>query len=117
MSSHSCVGELAPKLITVIVPCGRGEALLTRLAEEAGVLTATHHHARFVGGRRLKPDRMVFNEKDVVLVIVEAMYAEVLFELIYRESGVGEPHAGLMFMEKIMHVTPGHKQSFPLPPQ
>ena len=100
------IGRTEKRMITAIVPSGIGSTLLDRLAHEEGVLTASHHHARGVGTRRVRPGRMVFDEQDVVMVLVDAEHAERLFALIYRESGLGERHAGLMFEEKILRGHP-----------
>ena len=106
MSVLGHIGRSGKKLITVILPAGRGEPLMQRLAGEPGVLAVSHHHARGVGTRRVKPGRMIFDEKDVTLVLVEAEQADTLFTLIYAEGGIGEPHAGLMFMERVQRGHP-----------
>ena len=106
MSVLGHIGRSGKKLITVILPASRGEPLLQRLAGEPGVLAVSHHHARGVGTRRVKPGRMVFDEKDVVLVLVESEQADALFALIHAEGGIGERHAGLMFMERVLRGHP-----------
>lgn len=106
MSALDHIGRAEKKLITAIVPAGRGELLMRRLANEPGVLAVSHHHARGVGTRRVKPGRMVFDEKDVLLLLVDADQADTLFALVHTEGGMGEPHAGLMFMEKVLRGHP-----------
>lgn len=106
MSVLAHIGRSEKRLITAVVPAGRGQSLMDRLKQEPGVLTVSHHHARGVGTRRVRPGRMVFDEKDVLMVLVDADQAESLFELVYREGGIGERHAGLMFEEKILRGHP-----------
>lgn len=100
------VGRAERKAITVIVNAGRGQALMERLSSEPGVLFVSHHHARGVGSRRVQPGSLVFDEKDVVVMLVEGDFAEAVFALVYRESGVGERHVGLMFMERVLRGHP-----------
>lgn len=100
------IGRAEKRLITAILPAGRGLPLIDRLKQEKGVLTAARHHARGVGGRRVKPGRMVFEEKDVIMVLVDADQAEAIFAFIYGEGGIGERHAGMMFEERILRGHP-----------
>jgi hypothetical protein len=109
MTALGHIGMQDKRLITAILPLGRGRELTQRLSQEAGVLTVSHHHARGVGTRRVRPGRMVYDEKDVLMVLVDAEQADAVFDLIYRESGIGERHAGVMFQEKILrghHLMP-----------
>ncbi|MGE5385150.1 MAG: hypothetical protein ACM3SV_04595 [Betaproteobacteria bacterium] len=106
MSVLGHIGRGDKKLITAIVPAGQGEPLMARLANEPGVLAVTHHHARGVGRRRVEPGRMISDEKDVVLVLTETENADDVFALVYREGGLGEPHVGLVFMEKVLRGHP-----------
>lgn len=106
MSVLAHIGRSEKRLITAIVPAGRGHALMGRLSQEPAVLTVSHHHARGLGSRRVRPGRMVFDEKDVVMVLVDAENATEIFALIYREGGIGERHAGMIFEEKIMRGHP-----------
>ena len=106
MTALGHIGRADKRLITAIVPVGRGQPLLERLTREPAVLSVSHHHARGVGTRRVKPGRMVFDEKDVVLVLVGAEHADEIFGLIYREGGIGERHAGVMFQERILRGHP-----------
>lgn len=106
MTALSHIGRAEKRLITAILPAGRGLPLIDRLKQEKGVLTAARHHARGVGGRRVKPGRMVFEEKDVIMVLVDADQAETVFAFIFREGGIGERHAGMMFEERILRGHP-----------
>jgi len=103
------IGREDKRLITVIVAAGRGQPLCDRLSAVDGILAVTHHHARGVGKTRIKPGRLIFDEMDVVFVLVEGARADELFARVYSESGVGEPKAGIMFMEKMLrghHMMP-----------
>ncbi len=100
------IGRSEKRLITAIVPAGRGQRLMELLSKEAAVLTVTFHHARGIGTRRVRPGRMVFDEKDVVMVLVEKDDADGVFASIYREGRIGDRHAGVLFVEKIMRGHP-----------
>lgn len=106
MSALAHIGRSEKRLITAVVPAGRGHALMERLGREAAVLTVSHHHARGVGSRRMQPGHEVFDEKDVVMVLVDAEHADEIFALAYREGGIGERHAGMVFEEKILRGHP-----------
>ena len=66
-------------LLTAIVPVGQGKILLEKFAEAPGVLSVSHHHARGVGSGRVRTGQMYFEEKDVLIVLVEAASADELF--------------------------------------
>jgi len=90
--------EVEQRIITCIMPAGRGREIHNRLMRERGVLSATTHHARGVGSRRAR--RMVFEEKDVLVVMAEAASADELFAFLYEAAGIGAPHVGLIFMSR-----------------
>lgn len=87
------------KTITCIMPAGRGREVHNRLMREQGVLSATTHHARGVGTGAMQRRRaLVAEEKDVLIVLVDAARADALFDFLYRAARIGEPHVGVMFM-------------------
>ena len=90
------------KLITVIVPQGKGMALLQAL-HDRNVLRASLSTARapFTYAKRSGMiSRTVRHsvEKDVLTAVVSAEQAEEVFGLLYRQAGIGEGPGGFMFM-------------------
>lgn len=84
------------RLITCIVPAGRGLRLLEALRARQGVADAAWHHARGVGATGRK--RWLVEEKEVVTAVVPASRGEEVFAFLYREAGLDSPLAGLVFM-------------------
>ena len=100
------IGRGEKELVTAIVEAGLGRGLVERFAGEAGVLFATHHHARGVGSTRIKSGQMYFLERDVVLVLVEAASAERVFRELYAAGNIGRPAGGIIFSEPIVRGHP-----------
>jgi nitrogen regulatory protein PII len=93
----------AHKVITCIMPAGRGLELIEQL-RELGVMSAQVHHARGVGksGKRRRGVSL-YAEREVVQALVENARADEVFELLYAAAGIGRPHAGLLLMENAVH--------------
>lgn len=106
MTALGHIGRSEKRLITAIVPAGRGQYLMERLSKVPAVLTVSYHHARGIGSRRVKPGHMLFDEKDVVMVLVEKDDADEVFASIYRDGRIGERHAGILYVEKILRGHP-----------
>jgi hypothetical protein len=103
---------VARRLVTAIMPAGRGLPLAEKLVTVQGIISVSHHHARGVGNRQSRARRHLYaDEKDVVLALVEAARADEVFAFMYREGSIGEPHAGIIFMERVLR---GHPM---LPPE
>jgi hypothetical protein len=94
------------KLITAIVMSGRGLELMKLVEEHAGVLSATHHHARGTDRRGQRPASLMWIERDVVMVLVEAPRADEVFRLLFDAGDVGAPHQGVIFMEEVCRGHP-----------
>ena len=92
-----------PKLVTAILPKGKGSELVRKLKEEKNIITANTSHARGVG--RMAPLKYrglgEQSEKDIVNVIVERGEADNVFEYIYREYNIDTPHAGILFVSDL----------------
>ena len=107
MSVLAHIGRgIEKKLLTVIVRAGEGQRLVEMFAEVPGVLSISHHHARGMGSRRVRAGQLYFDEKDVLLVLVEEASADEVFAGIFREGRLGEAGAGMIFMEKILRGHP-----------
>ena len=98
--------ELEKKLITAILPAGRGQKLVTALAEMPGVLSISHHHARGVGNRRVQARELFASEQDVLILLAEAAHADAIFARVFDEGRIGERGAGMVFVEKVLRGHP-----------
>jgi hypothetical protein len=85
------------KVITCIMPSGRGVEVLETLRRERGVVSASIHHARGIGTHSLR-HRVYSDEKQVLTALVGAAQADAVFELIYFAAGINAPHAGMVMM-------------------
>lgn len=96
------------KIITCILPKGRGISLLKILSEEKNVHRAAFAFARGfdihdVEGRNGIPD---YEEKEVVKVIAgSSVEAEDLFDFIFRKAGIDQLGGGIMTMAEVKGST------------
>ena len=86
------------RVITCVMPAGRGAEVLEILRREQGVVSASHHHARGVGTQSLRRHRAYSDEKQVVTALVAAERGDAVFEAIYFAAGIDAPHAGMVLM-------------------
>ncbi len=93
------------RLLTCVLPRGKGLPLLRRLSEEKGIVSANLNSARrFTGsGGRGVFDRL---ETDVLTVVVPADRADEVFEWIYWEAEVSTQRGRLLFMARLLGATP-----------
>ena len=95
------------KLITAIRPKGRDKVLVRRLVKEQGINSVNVNYARGLG--RITPlhHRGVgeTTEKAIVTVLVEEARADEVFEFIYYEANINQPHGGLMFQQPLLANT------------
>lgn len=98
--------EIPKKLITAIVRAGQGQRLLESMSEAPGVLSISHHHARGIGSRRVRTGQLYASEQDVLIVLVEAEQVDAIFARIHAEGKIGEPGAGMIFIENILRGHP-----------
>ena len=88
------------------MPAGRGLDLIEQL-RELGVTSAQVHHARGVGqSSKRRRGVSLYAEREVVQALVAAARADEVFEFLYAAAGIGRPHAGMLFMEKVAHGIP-----------
>lgn len=85
------------RVITCIMPAGRGAEVVEALRRELGVVSTSLHHARGIGTHSLR-HRVYSDEKQVLTVVAEAELGDAVFELIYFVAGLHEPHAGMVMM-------------------
>ena len=93
------------KLITAIVVSGLGVKLTELVENETGVLYVTRHHARGTARRR-RPGKLLWIERDVLMVLVEAPHSDAVFAQLFTAGGLGEPNQGIIFMEDVCRGHP-----------
>ena len=86
------------RVITCVMPAGRGAEVLEILRREQGVVSASLHHARGIGTRSLRRHRAYADEKQVITALVVAGQGDAVFELLYFAAGIDTPHAGMVMM-------------------
>ncbi|MGP1677843.1 MAG: hypothetical protein ACTS6J_11880 [Burkholderiales bacterium] len=87
----------AYRVLTCIMPAGRGTEVLEALRRETGVISAIAHHARGIGTRSLR-QRVYSDEKQILTVLVDAERADDVFHFLYYSAGLDAPHAGMIMM-------------------
>ena len=85
------------RIITCIMPAGRGAGVMEALRRELGVVSTSLHHARGIGTHSLR-HRVYSDEKQVLTAVVAAEQGDAVFELIYFTAGLNAPHAGMVMM-------------------
>lgn len=95
------------KLITCVLPSGRGHDILMRLKTEKNVITCVLNNARGIGIATLNEIRNVgpLSEKDVLQLVAPPERADELFEWLYFEAGVDAPHGGFMYQQALAAAT------------
>lgn len=96
------MAEKEAKFITVILPQGKGAALLHALYEKK-ILRAGLGTARapfFFTKKKRGFTRTIHHsvEKDILTVVVDAGDADEVFDLIHRTAMIGEKYGGFMYM-------------------
>jgi len=91
------------KKITVILPKGKGLALLKSLKEEKEVVAATLNFARGVG--KMTPLRFrgvgEQSEKEIITAVVSEELSEEIYEYLFNTAGINNPHSGIIYMSKL----------------
>ena len=86
------------RIITCLMPAGRGAEVLEILRREQGVVSASLHHARGIGTQSLRQHRAYSDEKQVITALVAAEQGDAVFASIYFAAGIDAPHAGMVMM-------------------
>lgn len=102
------IENIPQKLITGILPVGRGHDMLKKLREEKNIFTANLEKARGMG--KLTPDAHRTGagsqtEKEILSVVIGADRADEIFEFIYEEAQVNKPHGGLIYMTRLKQAS------------
>lgn len=95
------------KLITCILPKGRALALQRTLLAEQQLVAGNFHFGRGVGRDSHIRDRGIGEqqEREIFELIVPAQKADDLFEFIFFEAGMDEPHGGMIFITDVKMST------------
>lgn len=94
------------KLITCILPAGRGLELVEQV-RALGVESANVHHARGLGkGSRRRGGVALYAQREILTALVRAERADELFEFLYRAADIDAPHAGMLLMESVRRAEP-----------
>ena len=95
------------KVITCILPKGKGMNVLRVLTKEFELAAVDMHYARGMG--RITPlhHRGIgeTSEKEILTVAVPSSQADELFEDIYELAEIDRPHGGLMYMHTLSKAT------------
>ena len=97
-----------PKLITCILPKGRGSLVEKALVEEKDIHTANLNHARGVGKLSVGKRRRGLGaqqEKDILSVSVSADQADDVFAFMFFKGEMGQPHGGIIYMTSLSSGT------------
>lgn len=88
------------KLISCILPKGRARPLQRALVEEHDIHTGNFHYGRGVGRESNIRDRGIGEqqEREIFEVVVAADRADEVFEFIYAQAEMYEPHGGIIYM-------------------
>lgn len=95
------------KVIHCLLPAGVAAGVMERLRVEKGIVSMFHHHARG-GGISTRKGRESFHyiEREIASVLVPEERADEIFEFLYFATGVNQPHAGMLLMEKTRLARP-----------
>ena len=101
------VTDTLHKLITGILPKGKGFDVLKKLKGEKGIITANVDSARGMGHLTPEAHRGIGeqSEKEILNVLITAEQADAIFEYIYEISEINKPHGGLIYMTSLQRAT------------
>ena len=89
------------KLITCVLTQPVTTEMITRLKVEKNIITANSTHAR---GTSSKSDFLMKAEM-ILTVLVEENRADEIFEFLFRELQLDQPHQGMIYQEAISRST------------
>ena len=95
------------RLIACILPKGRARALQQALVEEKNIVAGNFHYGRGVGRESHIRDRGIGEqqEREVFEVVVPADREEEIFEYIFNEAKMDEPHGGMICVTRLPKST------------
>ena len=90
------------KLITCVLTKPIAIEIITRLKKEKNIITANTTHAR---GTSSKSDYMMKAE-EILTVLVESSRADEIFNFLFNELELDQPHQGIIYQEAVSKSTP-----------
>lgn len=95
------------KLITCILPKGRARTIEQGLIDDYGIRSGNFHYARGVGRMSPLSARGIGEqqEKEVLEVSVSAELADELFQYIFYQGEMEQPHGGIIFMTPLVRAS------------
>ena len=95
------------KLIFCILPKGVALKVAGQLKEVHGIMTSNISNARGVGKITPLAYRGIAgqSEKEILSIAVSANNADEIFEFIYHEAHIDQPHGGIMYMHALQKTT------------
>ncbi len=106
-TSPGAVELAAARIVTCIVPLGKGQAIVDHLHRELGIDSAVFNHARGLGLGTGYGRRSGFHEeREVVSALVPAESADEIFAALYHFAEMSQPHSGLIFMTRSRRAVP-----------
>jgi nitrogen regulatory protein PII len=95
------------KLITAILPKGRGIPVVRALKDEKGLAAANVNSARGTGRitHRARRKAITETEKDILTVVVPCDRQDEIFAFIYENAEIGRPHGGLIYQTDLSVAT------------
>jgi nitrogen regulatory protein PII len=102
-AASDAIFQTDTKLIACILPKGGARALQRALIEKKQIHTGNFHYGRGVGRDSRIQDRGIGEqqEREIFEVIVPASQADEIFEFIFFEAEMGEPHGGMIHMTQL----------------
>jgi hypothetical protein len=89
------------KVITCFLPAGKGKEVLDDLRKQKGIYSGFVHHARGAGVDSERNNKTQFYvEREIITVLVPVAQADEVFEFLYFNAGLDQPHTGMVLMEK-----------------
>ena len=100
------------RIVTCIVPNGKGQGIAEHLRRELGIDSVVFHHARGLG---IGTDRRsgFHEEREVVEALVPAESADATFAALYHFAEMSQPHNGLIFIARARRAVPIHLPDLP----
>jgi len=95
------------KLITCIVPVGTSKAVMVALHEKFALLQMQFNFARGIGKRSHLATQGwdEHAEKEILTVTVKAEQADEVFEFLFYETKMDQPHHGVIYMHAVQQTT------------
>jgi nitrogen regulatory protein PII len=98
------------KLIFCILPKGVALKVAAQLKQVHGIMTSNINNARGVGKITPLAYRGIAgqSEKEILSIVVSARRADEIFEFVYHEAHIDQPHGGIMYMHALQKTTEYH---------